>query len=263
MSQPNLSFVSAAQQALSMMDLTSLNDNDSEQSIRVLCRQALTSYGSVAAVCVYPRFITVVKKTLQQLGMSEQVAIATVVNFPHGQHSINEVELEIDAAIAAGAQEIDLVLPYRQLMAGDSAFALSMVQAAKARCVKASTVPTMTKPILLKVIIETGELPTAQLITTASELAIQGGADFIKTSTGKVAVNATLAAAELMLSAIRDSGQDIGFKAAGGVRSTADAQQYLQLAAAIMGKDWLTPAHLRFGASSLLAQLLNTLNRDV
>ena len=254
MSQPNLSLVAAAQQALSMMDLTSLNDEDCEQSIRSLCQQALTPYGSVAAVCVYPRFIGVAKQSLQQLGLSEQVAIATVVNFPHGLHSIAEVEQDIREAIAAGAEEIDVVLPYRQLMAGDSTFALRMVQAAKALCVNAESV----QPVLLKVIIESGELATAELITQACELAIQGGADFIKTSTGKVAVNATLEAAELMLIAILDSGREVGFKAAGGVRTTQDALQYLQLAARIMGDNWLTPAHMRFGASGLLAQLLET-----
>ncbi|MGO4998130.1 deoxyribose-phosphate aldolase [Oceanisphaera sp. W20_SRM_FM3] len=267
MSQPHPSLVtvaqqaslSAARQALSLMDLTSLNDDDCEQRIRALCQQAVTPFGCVAAVCVYPRFINVAKQTLQALNVSEQVMIATVVNFPLGLDSMAQVEQDINAAIAAGAHEIDLVLPYRQLMAGDSEFAQSMVQAAKAVCVKASQDPEVNKSILLKVIIESGALATAELITQACELAIKGGADFIKTSTGKVAVNATLTAAELMLTAIRDSGKHVGFKAAGGVRTTAEAQQYLQLAAGIMGKDWLTPAHFRFGASGLLTQLLETL----
>ncbi|WP_227875216.1 deoxyribose-phosphate aldolase [Oceanisphaera profunda] len=255
-----------------MMDLTSLNDDDTEHSIQALCQQATTPFGNVAAMCVYPQFIKTVQAALNTLGLSEQVAIATVVNFPHGLDSINQVEQDIRAAITAGAQEIDLVLPYRQLMAGDSAFALAMVQAAKAVCVEASPEPHLDKPVLnktqfnksasLKVIIESGELATAALITQASELAIKGGADFIKTSTGKVAMNATLAAAELMLLAIRDSEQAVGFKAAGGVRTAQDAQQYLQLAARIMGKDWLTPTHFRFGASGLLTQLLHTLDEQ-
>ncbi|MFD1008898.1 MULTISPECIES: deoxyribose-phosphate aldolase [Oceanisphaera] len=257
MSKPNLSLV-AAKQALSMMDLTSLNDDDTELSIQALCQQAATPFGCVAAICVYPRFINTVHSALHALGLSEQVAIATVVNFPHGLDSITHVEQDIRAAITAGAQEIDLVLPYRQLMAGDSDFGLAMVQAVKAVCVE----PRIAKPTLFKVIIESGELATAALITQACELAIKGGADFIKTSTGKVAVNATLDTAELMLIAIRDSGKNVGFKAAGGVRTTQDAQQYLQLAARIMGKDWLTPAHMRFGASGLLAQLLNTLDEQ-
>ncbi|WP_319783399.1 deoxyribose-phosphate aldolase [Oceanisphaera sp. IT1-181] len=280
MKQSNLSLAaaarqalfSAARQALAMMDLTSLNDDDTEHSIQALCQQAATPFGNVAAICVYPRFIKTAQAALHTLGLSEQVAIATVVNFPRGLDSIAQAEQDIRGAITAGAQEIDLVLPYQQLMAGDNAFALAMVQAAKAVCVKASPEPHMDKPVLdktklnksvsLKVIIESGELATAALITQASELAIKGGADFIKTSTGKVAVNATLNAAELMLIAIRDSGQNVGFKAAGGVRTAQDAQQYLQLAARIMGKDWLTPTHMRFGASSLLAQLLNTLDEQ-
>ncbi|MBU3825674.1 MAG: deoxyribose-phosphate aldolase, partial [Candidatus Oceanisphaera merdipullorum] len=219
--------------------------------------------GCVAAVCVYPRFIEVAKHTLQALNVSEQVMIATVVNFPYGVDSITQVEQDINVAIAAGAHEIDLVLPYRQLMAGHSEFAQSMVQAAKAICVEASMMRLpLDKPILLKVIIESGELATGTLITQASKLAIDGGADFIKTSTGKVARNATLMAAELMLTAIRDSGKNVGFKAAGGVCTTAEALQYLQLAASIMGKDWLTPVHFRLGASGLLTQLLSALKDE-
>ncbi|WP_417617978.1 deoxyribose-phosphate aldolase [Oceanisphaera sp.] len=239
-----------ALKAVGLMDLTSLNESDSEQSIAALCQQAITPVGTVAAVCVYPRFIGTVAESLRRLNVSERVAIASVVNFPHGNHSIGQVEQEITAAVLAGANEIDLVLPYRQLMAGDETFALAMVRAARVACHGA----------ILKVIIESGELGSPALIARASELAISGGADFIKTSTGKVAVNATLPAAEVMLKSILASGKDVGFKAAGGVRTTADAQQYLQLATRIMGPDWVTPAHFRFGASSLLDQLLHTLD---
>ena len=239
-----------ALKAVSLMDLTSLNESDSEQSIVALCQQAITPVGTVAAVCVYPRFIGTVAESLRRLNVRERVAIASVVNFPHGNHTIGQVEQEITAAVLAGANEIDLVLPYRQLMAGDETFALAMVRAARVAC----------NSVILKVIIESGELGTPALIARASELAIAGGADFIKTSTGKVAVNATLAAAEVMLKTILASGEDVGFKAAGGVRTAADAQQYLQLATRIMGQDWVTPAHFRFGASSLLNQLLHTLD---
>ncbi|MGO1617572.1 MAG: deoxyribose-phosphate aldolase [Oceanisphaera sp.] len=241
-----------AEQAIGLMDLTSLNDDDTEQSIQGLCQQATTPVGCVAAICVYPRFIATVAQELERLNISQQVAIATVVNFPHGDHSVKQVEQDITAAIAAGAHEIDLVLPYRQLIAGDTDAALAMVRAGKALCIKSD--------VSLKVIIESGELNTASLTRQASELAIAGGADFIKTSTGKVAVNATLAATEVILTAIRDSKQDVGFKAAGGVRTTEEALQYMQLAQQIMGAEWITPTHFRFGASSLLAQLLNTLS---
>lgn len=246
--------VRVARQAVGLMDLTSLNEDDNEQSIVALCQQAVTPVGTVAAICVYPHFIGLVNDTLCHLQVREQVAIATVVNFPHGNHSIAKVEQDIVAAVQAGAHEIDLVLPYRQLMAGDDAFALAMVRAAKVACAGVKD-----KNAILKVIIESGELATPALINRACELAMAAGADFIKTSTGKVAVNATLASAEVMLKAIRASGKDVGFKAAGGVRTTVDAQQYLQLAATIMGPDWIKPSHFRFGASSLLNQLLHTL----
>ncbi|WP_243453988.1 deoxyribose-phosphate aldolase [Oceanisphaera pacifica] len=241
-----------AEQAIGLIDLTRLDEDDTEQQIRELCQQAITPVGSVAAICVYPRFIDTVAKELGRLNLGQQVAIATVVNFPHGEHSVEQVEQDITAAIAAGAHEIDLVLPYRQLMAGNTDTALTMVKAAKAICIKGSA--------CLKVIIESGELGHVSLIRQASELAIAGGADFVKTSTGKVAINATLAASEVILTSIRDSQKDVGFKAAGGVRTTAEAQQYLQLAKQIMGPNWVTPAHFRFGASSLLAQLLNSLS---
>lgn len=116
---------------------------------------------------------------------------------------------------------------------------------------------------LLKIILETGELKEPALIKRASEIAIEGGADFIKTSTGKVEVSATLEAAEIMLNAIKDSGQDVGFKASGGVRTTEDAAEYLALAADIMGPAWISPKHFRFGASGLLANLAATLTGNV
>jgi len=114
----------------------------------------------------------------------------------------------------------------------------------------------------LKVIIESGELGTPELIRQASLIAINAGADFIKTSTGKVAVNATLEAARVMLEAIRDSGRDCGFKAAGGVKTAAEAAEYLALADSLLGPDWVSAEHFRFGASSLLASLEATLGHD-
>ncbi|ART80008.1 deoxyribose-phosphate aldolase [Oceanisphaera avium] len=243
----------AAKKTLTMLDLTRLNDIDTAQSISHLCQQARTPFGTVAAICVYPRFISTLVAGLAELNLSDQVAIATVVNFPKGQERISRVEQDIELALAAGAQEIDLVLPYRSLIKGDEQTPLAMVQAAHNVCAKAAL------PILLKVIIESGELKSPALITKACQIAIAGGANFIKTSSGKVPINATLEAAELILSAIKDSGQPIGIKISGGVRTTAQARQYLALAASIMGEHWLTPSHLRFGASSLLNELLHTL----
>ncbi len=239
----------AARQALSLMDLTSLNDDDTEASIIALCRAADTRFGTPAAVCIYPRFIGVARQALNERGISGRVSIATVTNFPHGHDDIELAVRETRAAVAAGADEVDLVFPWRALLAGNEQLGLMLVRACRAACGEAT----------LKVIIESGELQEPRIIRRAAELAIEGGADFIKTSTGKVPVNATLASADVMLKAIRDSGQDVGFKAAGGVRTAEDAQQYLRLAASIMGADWINPRHFRFGASSLLDNLLQTL----
>lgn len=240
---------SAARQALSLMDLTSLNDDDTNEKVADLCRAAVTPFGAVAAVCIYPRFIGMARQTLNESGLTGRVRIATVINFPHGHDDIELAVQEARAAVAAGADEVDLVFPWRALLAGNEQVGLALVAACKAACGE----------VMLKVIIESGELNSAAMIRRAAELAIEGGADFIKTSTGKVAVNATLAAAEIMLNTIRDSGKNVGFKAAGGIDTAEAAQHYLQLAADIMGPEWISPRHFRFGASSLLNNLLQAL----
>ncbi|AHG87113.1 Deoxyribose-phosphate aldolase [Bibersteinia trehalosi USDA-ARS-USMARC-190] len=242
-----------AEKALSLMDLTTLNDDDTDAKVIALCQNAKTSFGTPAAVCVYPRFVPIARKALKQLGI-EQVKIATVTNFPHGNDDIEIALAETQAAIAYGADEVDVVFPYRALMAGDEQIGFELVKRCKAACAENN--------VLLKVIIESGELKTEALIRKASEISIQAGADFIKTSTGKVAVNATPKSAKVMLETIRDLGvaDKVGFKAAGGVKTTEEAKLYLELASEILGKTWADSAHFRFGASSLLANLLATLN---
>ncbi|MCE8004643.1 deoxyribose-phosphate aldolase [Billgrantia ethanolica] len=239
----------AARQALALMDLTSLNDDDSDAVIRELCVRANTPAGHPAAVCVYPAFVPTARQALAEQGLAGKVKVATVTNFPHGEADIERAAAETRAAIAAGADEVDVVFPYRALMAGDAEVGRKLVEACKRECGDA----------VLKVILETGELKDAGLIDRAGMLAIDGGADFLKTSTGKVAVNATLNAAKILLTAIKASGRDVGFKAAGGVRTAEDAAAYLQLAERVMGAEWITPAHFRFGASGLLGSLLETL----
>lgn len=238
-----------AAQALKLMDLTSLNEDDTHAVITKLCQQADTPAGTPAAVCVYPAFIATARKVLAQNGLNN-VKVATVTNFPHGNDDIAVAVAETRAAVAEGAHEVDVVFPYKALIAGNSDVGHQLVQQCKQAC---------GDEVLLKVIIESGELKTAELIKQASEISIQAGADFIKTSTGKVAVNATPEAAEIMIQAIKDSGKDVGFKAAGGVRNAEDAQVYLNIAADIMGESWISEAHFRFGASSLLGNLLATL----
>ncbi|WP_300273668.1 deoxyribose-phosphate aldolase [Halomonas sp.] len=242
----------AARQALALMDLTSLND-DSDRSIESLCRRARTPAGTPAAVCVYPAFVTTARRTLKALDLADKVRVATVTNFPHGDDDIMAAARETREAVAAGADEVDVVFPYRALLAGDEETGRELVACCHQACGDAT----------LKVILETGELKEPALIRRAAELAIEGGADFLKTSTGKVAVNATLEASEILLEAIRASDRDVGFKAAGGVRTAEDAQAYLALTERIMGASWITPDHFRFGASGLLDDLLVTLELAV
>jgi len=206
-------------------------------------------------VCIYPRFIPVARKTLREQGTPD-IRIATVTNFPHGNDDIEIALAETRAAIAYGADEVDVVFPYRALMAGNEQVGFELVKQCAQACHEAK--------ILLKVIIETGELKQDSLIRKASEIAINAGADFIKTSTGKVPENATLHSAELMMRVINELnvGQSVGFKPAGGVKTAEDAAQYLALADDILGREWADARNFRFGASSLLASLLTTLGHQ-
>jgi len=248
--KPDCATTEAAIRAISLMDLTSLNDDDHDARIIALCHQARTLVGNTAAVCIYPRFVGLARLTLAAQGTPD-IKVATVVNFPHGDGDLASVLAETRSALADGADEIDLVIPWRALKAGDEAPARALVRGCKGLC----------GTRLLKVIIESGELKSPALIRAASLLAIEEGADFIKTSTGKVAVNATPEACRIMLAAIAECGaQDrVGFKAAGGVKSAQEAGEYLAMAAGHFGDEWLVAGRFRFGASSLLDQLLVTL----
>ena len=236
-----------SRQALQLMDLTSLNEDDTPEAIIALCHQAHTEAGNTAAICIYPRFIPLARKTLQSLGLND-VTIATVTNFPAGDDDVAIAVAETRAAVAYGADEVDVVFPYRALMAGNETVGAELVKRCKEAC---------GANVLLKVIIETGELQDEALIRRASEIAIDAGADFIKTSTGKVPVNATTESARIMLETIRDSGKtNVGFKPAGGIKTAEDAAVHLELADSIMGPQWVDRNHYRFGASSLLGNLL-------
>jgi len=245
-----------ALQALQLMDLTSLTDQESNEDIIALCQQAKSRVGNTAAICIFPRFIPVAKQQLAAQGNGQgrdKINIATVTNFPHGNSNIDIAVAETKAAVAYGADEVDVVFPYKALMSGDTEVGFSLIKACKAVC---------PNDVLLKVIIESGELHTPELIKQASEIAIKAGADFIKTSTGKVSVNATPLAAEIMLKVIAATNNQVGFKAAGGVKNANDAKVYMSLAATVLGESWVTSAHFRFGASGLLNNLLSTLHAD-
>lgn len=233
--------------ALTLLDLTDLRENCTPKDIEALCDRARTPYGDVAAICIQPRFV---RHARSILGTDSPVRIATVVNFPTGVLSVAEVVEETKKAIRDGADEIDLVIPYTALVGGDEQAVMDMISAVRDVC---------APPLLLKSILETGELKDTVLIRRASEIAIEAGSDFLKSSSGRVAVNATLEAADVMLLAIRDSRRKVGLKPSGGIRSVAEAALYLRLAATIMGEDWVIPSTFRFGASALLDDVLSVL----
>jgi len=239
----------AAKRAIGLMDLTALGDDDTVEKIVRLCEAAHTPAGDTAALCIWPRFVPYAKRALAEQG-TPHIKVATVTNFPHGGDDIVLAAIETKAAVAYGADEVDVVFPWRAFKRGDEGLGLELVRACREAC---------GERVLLKVILETGELKEPALITRAGEIAIEGGADFIKTSTGKVPVNATPEAAELMLETIKRLDPGVGFKAAGGIRDAAAAKVYLDLADRIMGAEWVTPEHFRFGASSLLGNLLEML----
>ena len=239
-----------ARRAIALVDLTSLNENDRAQDIRALCRRAVTPYGPVAAVCVYPRFVATARTELATLCAAESVQVATVANFPGGDQASEQVLGQIARALADGADEIDVVMPWQALLGGRHDEARDLLAACRSACSDRT----------LKVILETGELGSPTLIRQAGKVAIETGADFLKTSTGKVAVNATLEAARVLLELIRDHGGTVGFKASGGIRTSEEAASYLALADRVMGSNWVHADHFRFGASSLLDDLIEHLS---
>ena len=242
----------AACYGIQLMDLTTLNDDDTEQKVIDLFRKSVSPAGKTAAICIYPQFIPAAKQALREL-KSTDILIATVTNFPHGNSDVEVAVSETKNAVALGADEVDVVFPYRAFLAGDRAIGAELVKACKEVC---------GERVILKVILETGEIKEPALIKEASLIAIAAGADFIKTSTGKVPVNATLEAATMMFEAIKETGGKCGFKAAGGVKSASDVADYLAIAQKALSSDWICPEHFRFGASSLLDNLLHALGKS-
>lgn len=232
-----------ARRAIALLDLTDLSNGLDEAGVERLCARAMTPLGPVAAVCLWAGFVPQARRLLK----GTPVRIATVVNFPAGEDDVMRVADEARWALLDGADEIDVVLPWRALMAGRNEVVGALLGA-----VRAVVPPGRT----LKTILETGELPTPELIRAAARIAIGTGADFIKTSTGKTALSATPEAVRLMLEEIRASGRRVGIKPSGGIRTVADAGAYLALADEVMGIGWASPATFRFGASGLLDQLL-------
>jgi len=235
--------VFAARLALRCLDLTSLNDADTEADVVRLCARAKGPWGFTAAVCVWPRLAGFARRQLPA-----GIAVAAVANFPDGGTDADRAVRETEAIVRAGAQEVDVVLPHAALRAGDAAAVMQLLSAVRAAC----------PGLVLKVILETGVLQTTAWIRRASELAMDAGADFLKTSTGKTPVSATPAAAETMLRAIAAhplASARVGFKASGGIRLMTEAVTYFSLVSEILGPDALRPERLRIGASSLLSDI--------
>ena len=234
-----------ARKVFSCIDNTTLNGTDNEAHVATFCKHTM-EMGQVAAVCVYPRFVSVARKTLA----GSEIKVASVAGaFPHGQLPIALKVEEVKYAIGEGADEIDMVLSRGALLAGEDTLVRDEVALMKEAC----------QGRTLKVILETGELPSPTLIAKASQLAIDGGADFIKTSTGKIGVGATLEAAEIMLTVINENvkkGKNwVGFKAAGGISTPKEALAYAEMAKKIMGDDFVKNQTFRIGSSRLTDRL--------
>jgi len=238
--------------AVSMMDLTTLEGSDTPGKVRTLCRKArqpmAERYGCppCAAVCVYPSQVAVAVAALDGSG----IPVASVATgFPSGQYPLGLRLADVRAAVGEGAQEIDMVIQRGSFLAGRYSEVADEIAAVKEAC----------GPAHLKVIFETGELGSYDAVRFVSQLAIEAGADFIKTSTGKVAPAATLPVTLVLLETVRDhylaTGERVGVKPAGGIRTAKEALQYLAMLRETLGVDWLSPALFRFGASSLLGDV--------
>lgn len=246
--------------AISMMDLTTLEGIDTPGKIAFLCRKAMQPLDpryevpACAAVCVYPNLVRFAKKFLGNSGV-KVASVATA--FPAGQMPLRSKLAEVRAAVHDGADEIDMVIDRAAFLAGDYTRVSEEIAATKEACADAH----------LKVILETGELQTYDNVRLASEIAIRAGGDFIKTSTGKISPAATMPVTLVMLETIRDcfyeTGRRIGMKPAGGIRTAKQALAYLVMVKETLGDDWLTPDLFRFGASTLVNDVLMQIVKTV
>lgn len=230
-----------ARLAISLVDLTNLKDDCDPAQVDALCERAIRA--GTAAVCVWPDFVAQASELLA----GTSVVVATVVDFPSGDERPFATRVLTERALADGADEVDVVLPFRWFAAGDRDRSGAVL-----RSVRDAT----DGRALMKVILETGELIEPGLIADAARFAIDHGADFIKTSTGKTEVSATPEAAKIMLDAIGATDRVVGLKPSGGISSAADAETYLSLAEEAMGAEFLAPRTFRFGASGVLDALL-------
>jgi deoxyribose-phosphate aldolase len=242
--------------AIRMMDLTTLEGRDTPGKIRALCAKAIHPQPgdpSIPSVCLYPALIPEAKDALR--GSSVKVA-SVATGFPSGQTFRDIKVAEVKAAVAAGADEVDMVIDRGAFLSGDYSTVFDEIVEIKDACGDAH----------LKVILETGELGTFDQVRRASILAMAAGGDFIKTSTGKIQPAATLPVTLVMLEAIRDfekaTGRAVGMKPAGGIRTAKEAVQYLVVLYETLGPRWMTPDRFRFGASTLLNDVLMQIEKE-
>lgn len=246
----------------SMMDLTTLKTNDTPASVAKLVgkvndfAEEYPSYPLPASVCVYPNFAEVVKDTRKSDDLHVTVVAAC---FPSSQSFLAVKVKECELAVENGADEVDIVLALNSFLAGDYEKASEEIRSVREAIDKVAA--AQNREVHLKVILETGLLPSVEMIATASFLAMEAGADFIKTSTGKVEVNATPVAAYVMCECIakyhEKTGRKVGFKPAGGMSTAADALCYYSIVATVLGKEWLNKDLFRFGVSRMANHLLS------
>ncbi len=246
MNPTNMNDAALAERILPLIDLTLLGENDSADDIDALCDAATTEYGNVAAVCVWPTFVDQAVERLR----GSSVQIAAVANFPEGDPDPHRAIVDAVSIVAKGGTEVDVVFPWRTLASGQDGVGTELVSQTRA---------AIGPDVALKVILETGELGDPELIRRAAFEALDGGADFLKTSTGKTEHSATPEAARVLLQALIDHDHAAGIKISGGVRSVDQALPYLDLADQMMGTYWTRPSTFRFGASSLLDDVLRVL----
>ena len=253
-------------ECFSIMDLTTLSPKDTPSSVRKLVEKVnsfavdFPGYPLPASICVYPNFASVVRNTRK----NPDVHVTTVAGcFPSSQSFLPVKLQEIEMAVREGADEIDIVLALNSFLEGDFETAGAEIRASR-ECID-KVAAELGRPVVLKVILETGLLVTPERIADASFLAMENGADFIKTSTGKVEVNATPVAAYVMCECIKkfyeQTGRKVGFKAAGGISSAMDAVCYYSIVSTLLGKEWLNKDLFRFGVSRLANQVLSAVEQ--
>ena len=262
----SLTNVEILKKCFSIMDLTTLSPNDTCESVGKLVEkvnklpEAFPGYPAPASICVYPNFAS----TVRSLKKDPEVHVTTVAScFPSAQSFLEVKVRECELAVMTGADEIDIVLALNAFLAGDENRAYEEIVVMKKAIDKAAA--EAGRKVVLKVILETGLLVTPEKIAEASFLAMEAGADFIKTSTGKVSVNATPMAAFVMCEAIlrfyKVTGRRVGFKAAGGISTAQDAASYYQIVSHVLGADWLNRELCRFGVSRLGNSLMSAIEQ--